>query len=200
MGSNTEFRACDSFISTARRSAIARPSAGPQLANTGESFALTLTPPAPPPGFGATDSRLRETMKIPRGQSAGRLALPQISFNLVLMVAMIATTIGILVVRALSSVGENPQTSAATAQQLTKRQPHVAVTEKTSADGAVRGKAAHPQPRVFMASMPLGATPSPPTLSTTAAAPRKPARGGPSAADVDESLAALAEAKRAQSF
>lgn len=198
MGSNTEFRACDSFISTARRSALVRPAAGPQLANTGESFALTLSPVAPP-GPDTTDSRLRETMRIPHGQFARRSGLPQVSFNAALMVAMIATTIGILVVRAVSTFDERPA-AAATASQPTKRQAHVAVTEKTGADGAIRGKAAHPQPRTFMTSIASGSTATSSTVSPTAATPRKPARGGPSAADIDESIAALAEAKRAQSF
>lgn len=213
MGSNTEFRACDSFISTARRSAPARPSAaespiestvmmsGAQLGTTGETFAVTLAPAAR--HHDATDPRLRETTRIPHGLPATRSALPRISFNLVLMTAMIATTIGILVARAVSSEDAEPAAAATAQQAPAARQPHVAVSEKTGADGAVRGKAPHVAPRMSLATMPAIAAASsstPAAPSIPAAASRKATHAGPSAADIDESLAALAEANRAQSF
>ncbi len=153
----------------------------PSLTSTGESFAVSL----PPPG-----AALIDTMRIPR---EGRRTREKLSFHVALTVAMLGVTIGLLSGRAMPTkvrTAAAPSTTgpAATTAPAATPAARTVASEVTPLEGTVRGKAVRPVARGFMAPS-VARRPAAPSSST-----------GPSAAEVNESLSALAEAQAARPF
>lgn len=166
--------------------AFAPPPVEPNLGSTGEGLAMSI----PPPGAAI------DTMRIPRGERPKR---ERVSFHVALTVAMLGVTIGLLSGRAMPSnvrAAAAPTTTAAAtsapATSATATGPRTVASDVTPLEGTVRGKAVRPAARTFNAPAVARrpADPGTPSASST----------GPSAAEVNESLSALAEAQAARPF